>query len=915
MQTKYYIDSIETKLSLLVTRVKLRGELNLLDLHVIAENFFRDLLNLIYGYNLRNMNYLNSNIKGIDLIDQNSKVIFQVTSTQTTDKINKSIIKLEEKYQDYNLKFVIIVDSIPKLFSKSKPFDNGYISFDPKKDILDVSSLLKAIVDCDIKKLKAIYDFLEDQIPFEVFQNKFLKETGNRHKMLSKALWNHETTNDNKYVKRSRVLKWFSKNVDDLKVRTISIRGIGGTGKTSMIGYWAKVDQTVIDRPLEGLFYWSFYVERDCDDFINALLDYFENMFDFDFEEDRDELSPIECFIKSISLLPPVVVILDGLEVLQEEQGSSAGYGNIINAVLRDFIIYITSAKKPWLCVTTSRFPLNDIRNRLTVEEKQIYGVEDDEGAEILHNQGVNGSVEDRVSISNYLEGHPLGIRVFAASFNSIRDRDYPLTHFNKLFEGLNSNELAEKLDKIFVFYRLNSSELQINSLSALSIFRKGISLNTWVVVCKKLIDIQSSVKKEISDFDIKVSIKELQEIGLVTKDIVHSKEMYACHPVVRDFFNNSYLADEPVSGKIIANFLTNSPDAIEINGIEAIERFVTAIEVLLTIREEQSALEIYIQRLNRGKIFVNLGLPKEAKSIYRKFYDFYVPQDRKRTSIGDYRNGHLDIVKDFINPYVEYCIQLGEFREAEVALDFSELRRMSANSLRWRARIKFQKGIYQESISLIERAIEMDKPKLNQNNSTIESQIISSFLLFKIHYIINEDIDKIIISINKLIQLSVAGKYADIKIISPLCKLLKSTRSRNKRYIKKYAQEVEKDLNSITNWYFKLEVELYLAEAYVVVEDYKKAFRYINNVYDNSVKESYPYIQYQSSLIRAKALYLNNANGFNIELVEHILQKSKSDEMPLISLKAVELMLEIKGYDEELEEQKESYKNILKIF
>ena len=199
MQSKFYIDSIEAKLSLLVTRVKLRGDLNLLDLHVIAENFFRDLLNLIYDYELKNTNYLDSNAKGVDLFDENSKVIFQVTSTATTDKINKSITKLGEKYQGYHLRFIFIKDFIPNLFTKSYPHINDNISFNPKEDILGVSSLLNEIVNCDIKRMKAIYTFLEEHIPLEIFQNNNIEDTRYRNKMLSKAQWNHETTNDGRY--------------------------------------------------------------------------------------------------------------------------------------------------------------------------------------------------------------------------------------------------------------------------------------------------------------------------------------------------------------------------------------------------------------------------------------------------------------------------------------------------------------------------------------------------------------------------------------------------------------------------------------------------------------------------------------------------------------------------------------------
>ena len=58
LQRQTYINDIVNRLSGLASSVELRGLLNLLDLHVISEDFYVDLLNLIYGWKLRNANSL-----------------------------------------------------------------------------------------------------------------------------------------------------------------------------------------------------------------------------------------------------------------------------------------------------------------------------------------------------------------------------------------------------------------------------------------------------------------------------------------------------------------------------------------------------------------------------------------------------------------------------------------------------------------------------------------------------------------------------------------------------------------------------------------------------------------------------------------------------------------------------------------
>lgn len=66
LQRQTYINDIVNKLSGLASNVKLRGLLNLLDVHVISEDFYVGLLNLMYGWKLRNANSLQQNAPGID---------------------------------------------------------------------------------------------------------------------------------------------------------------------------------------------------------------------------------------------------------------------------------------------------------------------------------------------------------------------------------------------------------------------------------------------------------------------------------------------------------------------------------------------------------------------------------------------------------------------------------------------------------------------------------------------------------------------------------------------------------------------------------------------------------------------------------------------------------------------------------
>lgn len=62
-----YINQVTDALALLSRKVEISASLNLLETNVIAEDFYKDLLNLSLGYTLNNMNEVNPNAAAIDL--------------------------------------------------------------------------------------------------------------------------------------------------------------------------------------------------------------------------------------------------------------------------------------------------------------------------------------------------------------------------------------------------------------------------------------------------------------------------------------------------------------------------------------------------------------------------------------------------------------------------------------------------------------------------------------------------------------------------------------------------------------------------------------------------------------------------------------------------------------------------------
>lgn len=164
MNRNVYYNYIEEKLHTLALRITTGGKLNMLSLHMHSENFYLHLFNLFFFYKLENLNQSSQNIEAIDLIDHTNKIVIQVSSKNTKAKIESALEKgIFEKYFDYTFKFISIAKDASNL--RKNTFLNPHsISFNPVKDIFDITSILNEILICDIEKQKEIYQFIKNEL-------------------------------------------------------------------------------------------------------------------------------------------------------------------------------------------------------------------------------------------------------------------------------------------------------------------------------------------------------------------------------------------------------------------------------------------------------------------------------------------------------------------------------------------------------------------------------------------------------------------------------------------------------------------------------------------------------------------------------------------------------------------------------
>ncbi|MBD1932075.1 MULTISPECIES: SMEK domain-containing protein [Cyanophyceae] len=144
-------------LAVLEFSVENRGLIGLLDQNLIAQSFLANLLNIVYGYDLVNLDTGNRQSPAIDLGDFYRRISFQVTSTRKTIKIRETIETFirKERYKEFSqIKFFIIGKKqgrYPKNLQRSDLFE-----FDPCRDILDIKDIVRKLPSLSLEKLQRL---------------------------------------------------------------------------------------------------------------------------------------------------------------------------------------------------------------------------------------------------------------------------------------------------------------------------------------------------------------------------------------------------------------------------------------------------------------------------------------------------------------------------------------------------------------------------------------------------------------------------------------------------------------------------------------------------------------------------------------------------------------------------------------
>lgn len=172
------IGRIIDDLGKLLWQVDLRNKVGLLDLTKFCEDFFKELLNTVFDFRLRNLNALRTNEPGIDLGDQANKVAYQITSTKTSQKINATLENIthqqKEEYDDFK---VLIIGVKQSTYSLASEYADE-LNFTATNNILDINDIVKEIAILDIDKLEILNKLFQREFRSLIIELQPMDESG-----------------------------------------------------------------------------------------------------------------------------------------------------------------------------------------------------------------------------------------------------------------------------------------------------------------------------------------------------------------------------------------------------------------------------------------------------------------------------------------------------------------------------------------------------------------------------------------------------------------------------------------------------------------------------------------------------------------------------------------------------------------
>jgi tetratricopeptide (TPR) repeat protein len=402
--------------------------------------------------------------------------------------------------------------------------------------------------------------------------------------------------------------------------RVWSVVAAGGTGKTA-----------VVERIVRGLtpnaastLVWSFYEEPDAGAFLRACAHLFLR------EDNGPPGGRLERLERGLRDGRPHLVVLDGLERVQEEAGNGRVRGELSDHTLKLLLRAITAGLGRTRALVTSRFPLTDVADWAGrgYRETRLDDLTSDEAVAVLRAWGVAGGDAALRAAAEQVGRHALSVAVLGSYLRSFADGDIRAVAQFQLATVTGDDARAAKLARVLAFYaeRLPREEREL--LARLSVFPRGITLELIGLV----LDAGCDVAGTLVDARPRLTavLRSLRQRGLVFAYGSASEVTWTAHPFLRDSFRRLLGCPAERVFAAVADGLQAGLDARPENRSDDpafLDRYEHLIEATRLAGREERAVELF-HGLDFYHLWGELGEITRAHRMLAAFSPTWSPED-----------------------------------------------------------------------------------------------------------------------------------------------------------------------------------------------------------------------------------------------------------------------------------------------
>jgi len=418
------------------------------------------------------------------------------------------------------------------------------------------------------------------------------------------------------------------------------------------------------------VFGWSFYADPSAEQWADGLLEWARR----DLGVAVAGAGRLGEAVLAVLRAVPVLVVLDGLEVVQEGP-AGGGFGRLLDGTLREVLAGACQRPGGGLVLLTSRFPFADLEgfDGTSARMLEVPPFTPAEGAGLLAAAGGGWLPErDRRELVRAVDGHALATGVLAGLLAG----HPPAADLTALHAELNGAARTDaRVSKVLGFYADRLAEPDRYLLAAVSLFARPVPAQAVLAVAAH--EVFGDRLAGWSPAMVEAAVTGRLG-GLASW---HPDGTISAHPLVHDTFRRLVLdaagtAAETSLAGLPAGLMTSRADAL---------RVVEAIELLLDAGQWQAADDIYFSRTGNPPVWRTLPAARLGQRAATAFVATPARRDACATQLSPHNLGY------YLNEVGLYAINTGDLamaqeylhmsvRQAREAEDMGELTRRLQN-------------------------------------------------------------------------------------------------------------------------------------------------------------------------------------------------------------------------------------------